>query len=340
MTASNISTLPTSRGGFALTPQTLDEAMQFAGMMAKSSIVPKDYQGNPGNILVAVQWGAEIGLAPLQAMQSIAVINGRPSIWGDAMLALVRGSGLLEYIRETPTDAGCTCTLKRRGEAFEVERSFSVEDAKKAGLWGKAGPWQQHPKRMMQMRARAFALRDVFADVLRGVHVAEESQDMPAEKHMGAADEVKAEAPALPASRADRARAALAARKPAALPAPALADVLDQISAAQTLDSLAAIGELAGRLSDDDKADAKAAYKARKIALTASADVADAQAGAKPELFDPQAFIAKVRTVTDLATLQLFSDEAEMLPGGDDRDAVMAALVERDRELAAAGVSA
>lgn len=269
--------LPQRAPLFALTPQTLDEAMQFAGMMSKSSIVPKDYQGNPGNILVAVQWGAEIGLAPLQAMQSIAVINGRPSIWGDAMLALVRGSGLLEYIREEPTDEGCTCTLKRRGDPHEVERIFTVEDAKKAGLWGKQGPWQQHPKRMMQMRARAFALRDTFPDVLRGVHVGEEAQDLPpvpTERHMGEADEVKPDAPRLPpASRADKTREALAKRKQQAQAGtPALADVIAAIGQAETAEALKAAAELASHLADESaKAAAREAYAERKEALAAAA---------------------------------------------------------------------
>lgn len=257
-----------------LMPTSLAEAMEFAGVMSKSSIVPKDYQGNPGNILVAVQWGAEIGLAPLQAMQSIAVINGRPSIWGDAMLALVRGSGLLEYIREEPTDEGCTCTLKRSGDQHEVERIFTVDDAKKAGLWGKQGPWQQHPKRMMQMRARAFALRDTFPDVLRGVHIGEDAQDLPTERHMGAADEVKPDAPRLPpASRADKTREALAKRKQHAGPAtPALADVIAAIGAADTPAALKAAAELASHLADDSaKEAAREAYAERKDALAAAA---------------------------------------------------------------------
>ena len=71
--------LALQKPSFSLTPSSLAEAMEFAGMMSKSSIVPKDYQNNPGNILVAIQWGMEIGLQPLQSMQSIAVINGRPS---------------------------------------------------------------------------------------------------------------------------------------------------------------------------------------------------------------------------------------------------------------------
>lgn len=161
-----------------LTPNSLQEAMQIADLLAGSDIVPKDYQRKPGNILVAMQWGAEIGLQPLQAMQNIAVINGRPSIWGDAMLALVRSSGLLDFIREEVSEDGqkATCTVKRKNEE-PVISEFSMEDAKKAGLSGKQGPWSQYPKRMMKLRARSYALRDVFPDVLKGMAIAEEEKD-------------------------------------------------------------------------------------------------------------------------------------------------------------------
>ena len=315
---------PQPQRSFALTPQTLDEAMQFAGVMAKSSIIPKDYQGNPGNILVAIQWGQEIGLAPLQAMQSIAVINGRPSIWGDAMLALVRGSGLLEYIKEDPTDDGCTCTLKRRGDQFEVARTFTPEDAKRAGLWGKPGPWQQHTKRMMQMRARAFALRDAFADVLRGVHIGEEAQDLPTERHMGPADEVKPEAPALPATRADKARDALAKRKPAALPPPALGDVLAAIGSADTLDALKATTALAARLDGRDKDSARAAYTERRQALETP------PAGA----YDLAAAIAQLQAITDPVTLATtFDSLAQQAPDAAVREALTRAYSEHESTL-------
>lgn len=168
-----------------LNPQNLDEALKMAEIMSRASIVPKDFQGNPGNIVVAMQWGMELGLAPLQAMQNIAVINGRPSLWGDAMIALVRGSAHCEYIKETLTGEGenmvATCYAKRTGQAEEV-RTFSVSDARCAGLWDKAGPWKSYPKRMLQMRARGFAIRDVFADVLRGMACAEEEIDTAAER--------------------------------------------------------------------------------------------------------------------------------------------------------------
>lgn len=189
---------PTTKS-FSLTPQSLDEALRFADTLAQSNIVPKDFQGNPGNILVAIQWGMELGLQPMQAMQNIAVINGRPALWGDAVIALVRGSPLCEYIYETDDGETATCRVKRRGEEEQV-RTFSMADAKMAGLAGKQGPWSQHPKRMRQMRARAFALRDVFPDVLRGMPVAEEVRDMVhTEKDMGqAVQHAPSSVPALP----------------------------------------------------------------------------------------------------------------------------------------------
>lgn len=163
---------------FSLAPKNIDEALRLAEMLAKSDLVPKDFQNKPGNILVAVQWGSELGLQPLQSMQNIAVINGRPSLWGDSVIAIVKASPLCEYIVEETTDTQSTCKVKRRGEP-EQFRTFTMDDAAKAGLKGKSGTWTQYPKRMLQMRARSWALRDVFPDVLRGMPIAEELMDIP-----------------------------------------------------------------------------------------------------------------------------------------------------------------
>ena len=168
---------------FDLSPQTFDQALTFAQYLAESDLVPKDFKGKPGNCLIAVQWGSELGLKPLQAMQNLAIINGRPSLWGDAVIALVRASPLCEFVIETDDGHAATCRVKRRGET-EQSRTFSMADAQAAGLAGK-DIWAKYPKRMRQMRARAFALRDVFPDVLRGLPVAEELLDMPTERHMG-----------------------------------------------------------------------------------------------------------------------------------------------------------
>jgi len=157
-------------------PQTFDQLLVFAEHLSKSKLVPFDYQGNPSACLVAMQFGASLGINPLQALQNIAVINGRPSLWGDAALALVRASPLCESISEKREGETAICIVKRRGESAQ-QRTFSVNDAKRAGLWGKKGPWQEYPARMLQMRARSFALRDIFPDVLFGITIAEEAQD-------------------------------------------------------------------------------------------------------------------------------------------------------------------
>ena len=268
-----------------LTPQSIEEAMKMADLLSKSSMVPKDYMNNPGNIIVAIQFGAEIGLPPLQAMQNLSVVNGRPAIWGDAIIALVRGSGLMEDIREDISDTGATCTVKRRGEQ-PVSRTFTAEDAKRAGLYGKQGPWQQYPKRMLQMRARAWALRDVFPDVLRGVHVGEEAQDMPPIKAMGDAEIIPADPPATPhVSRTEQVKARLAAGKAKPSTAPVMGDgqpqepgpdlpmVLSLIRDAGTEEEMHGAAEMAGRLtSPADKEQARKAYKARQKAMQAEAE--------------------------------------------------------------------
>jgi hypothetical protein len=178
----------TNRQGFA--PATLTEAVQFSEMLASSSMVPRAYQGKPQDVLVCVQWGYEMGLAPMQALQNIAVINGKPSVYGDAAMALVQASPVCEDVEEYFEDEGtpnpvAVCVAKRKGRK-PVTARFSVEDAKRAGLWGKQGPWSAYPKRMMQMRARGFALRDAFPDVLKGMITAEEAQDYPSDVYRNA----------------------------------------------------------------------------------------------------------------------------------------------------------
>lgn len=169
--------LPPTGEKFNLLPRSFEEAYRFANMMAKSDLVPKEFRDKPANVLLAVQLGQEVGLSPMQAIQSIAVINGRPSMWGDAVLGIVQASGLLEYIHEEVKDGVATCRMKRKGQP-ETVRSFSTADAKKAGLLGKAGPWTNYENRMLQLRARGFCVRDTFADVLKGLHVREEVEDM------------------------------------------------------------------------------------------------------------------------------------------------------------------
>ena len=177
------------RSGFALQPANMGEALRMAEMLSQSQLVPKDYQGNPQDTLVAMMMGHELGLNPIQSLQNIAVINGKPSIYGDAMAALMLHHPAFGGMEESFDDATmtATCTVWRKGRARHTQ-TFSETDAKLAGLWGKRGktgaptPWVTYPKRMLQMRARGFAIRSQFADALAGLITREEAEDMPAER--------------------------------------------------------------------------------------------------------------------------------------------------------------
>ncbi len=175
-----MSNLPTTRAT-VLAPTTFAEAERFAETIAKSNMVPAEYRGRPENILLAIQLGAELGMLPLTALQSIATINGRPALYGDAMLAVVRASGLCAEFAETYEGEGdglaAVCTTRRRSDSEPFVSRFSVADAKRAHLWGKQGPWSEYPRRMLRWRARSFALRDAYPDVLRGLISAEEARD-------------------------------------------------------------------------------------------------------------------------------------------------------------------
>ena len=162
----------------ALIPQSLDEAFRVSQAIAASGLAPRGID-KAEQIMVAIMAGAELGLAPFQSLQSFAIVNNRPTLWGDGLLAVVRARGVRvrEWLEGEGDGMVANCLAIRPDTGEEVERTFSVADAKKAGLWGKTGPWQQYPKRMLQMRARALALRDGCADMLRGIQVREEVED-------------------------------------------------------------------------------------------------------------------------------------------------------------------
>jgi hypothetical protein len=189
-------------------------------MVAKSDFAPKDFRGKPESCMLAIQHGSEIGLSPMQSLQNIACINGRPAIWGDAALAVAMASAVCESVTEAIDGEGdnmvATCSAKRRGYERPTVVRFSVADAKKAGLWGKSGPWTQYPRRMLQLRARGFALRDAFPDVLKGLVTAEEAQDYPTTQPAAGPIAVRQATPQPAEERADPyevARAAIDAEK-------------------------------------------------------------------------------------------------------------------------------
>lgn len=161
----------------AIVPQTFEDAYRIANAVCQAGMAPKGMD-KPESCMIAIMMGLEVGLTPMAAIQRIAIINGKPSIWGDAAIGLVEASGLSEFIKEgfegTGDERLAFCETRRKGKPNTVRMTFSVSQAKKANLWGKSGPWQQYQDRMLQMRARGYCLRDVYADVLGGLYLREE----------------------------------------------------------------------------------------------------------------------------------------------------------------------
>lgn len=179
-------------------PGDFDSAIRMAQAIARSGMAPKSYyQGDAdpvAAVFTAMQLGAEIGLSPMTAVRSIAVINGLPGLYGPAMLGVVEASGKLVDIDEGVSGEGAGrhawCTVQRVGRKPRTF-TFSMADAGKANLTGKRGPWTEYPDRMLLARARTFALRDVFPDVLLGLaYSVEELADIPAEPPRDAAPRV------------------------------------------------------------------------------------------------------------------------------------------------------
>lgn len=173
-------------------PKTLEDAYRYAKYVFQSKLAPSSLD-SVEKVLVAMQTASELGLQPLSSLKSMYVINGTVSLFGDLPLALVRRSGLLEKIQETQydvngllmnsenknLDAECSfarCVVKRKGEQEEI-REFSWNEAVKSGLtkdkWGDKKTYLNFRKRMLQMRSRSWALKDIFPDVLLGVAIFE-----------------------------------------------------------------------------------------------------------------------------------------------------------------------
>lgn len=242
-----------------VSPTTLDEAWRLSQNLAASELVPKQFRGHPADVLTAIQLAMEIGLAPMQGLQSIAVINGRATVWGDAMLAIIMSSPLYEDHDEYFEVNGqrrdglvaddwkhdTTCAVfyvKRHSKATPVVSRFTVADAKKASLLQKEGPWQQYPARMLKMRARGFGLRDAFPDLLRGIRIAEEVYDLP--------DDNTPPAPAREVRRASESRGDLHAFGIDRTPATRAADAPELIGPLAVLDVQPFLGGFTLKLAD------------------------------------------------------------------------------------------
>lgn len=170
-----------------LSTKDSNEEWRVAQLMLSSKSLPKHFESVP-QVMMAVQFLKSFGFNPFTAIRQTMIVNGSISIWGDLPLSLCQKSGELESIREFIIDkdykeicfenhnlsaemyAG-VCMIKRKGREL-VTKAFTVDDAVSAGLWG-GNVWKKFPKRMIQMRTRSLALKDVFSDILSGVSINE-----------------------------------------------------------------------------------------------------------------------------------------------------------------------
>lgn len=165
--------------------QSISDAKAFCTEVFQSGIAPTSFK-SPQAIFVAIQQGAELGLRPMQSLQGIAVVNGRTTLYDKTARGIALKSGLVESLEDrfegANDDLTAITTIKRKGVQNAFVGKFSVADAKKACLWGKAGPWTLYGKEMLAHKASSRALNAGFADVLIGLPVFEDVQDVPAAK--------------------------------------------------------------------------------------------------------------------------------------------------------------
>lgn len=166
--------------GNGLQLRSLDEAWRFANLAKASGLAPPSLD-TAEKILIALQTGMEAGLSPTAALRAVNVIKGLPSWKGEAALGLIRSKGVCAegpdpFVRGDGDKREGVLRFRRKEMAEAVEVTFSVADAKRAGLWGN-GNWSKYPDDMLQWRAVSRAGKRYFNDVLMGLPIAEEVAD-------------------------------------------------------------------------------------------------------------------------------------------------------------------
>lgn len=166
---------------------------QVAGALYRSGLVPKQFR-NVDQAFYAIATGNELGMGPAASLANFGIINGKLGLYGDGVKALCDRTGQVESWEvedigeEGKETRGVRVTIKRKGVDSPFVGEFTVEKAKRAGLWNKSGPWTQYPDRMLMWRAWHFAARAAFPDALLGVPGYEELRDIPNNEHDAGVD--------------------------------------------------------------------------------------------------------------------------------------------------------
>lgn len=160
-------------------PTDFDQATRIAKTAVKAGLFQADSEDKAlAQATMAVLQGLELGIPPMQAVQQIAIIGGRCTIWGDLVPAMIWRAGhkIKEWIEGEGEALVAWCEIRRGDNGEVITRKFSVADAKCAGLWDKE-LYKKYPERMLPMRARGFCARDGVPDVLHGLYIREEIEN-------------------------------------------------------------------------------------------------------------------------------------------------------------------
>lgn len=158
------------------TELSLTTDLKLASTLVKSGLLPSAIK-SPEAALVIILTGRELGLAPLQALRSISVVEGKPTLSADLLLALAYKSGLCTgYEILELTDEKCVVQISRNGQV-KPPYSYTIEEARKAGLANRPN-WQRHTKAMLRARATSAACRAYFPDVVLGLYTPDELEDL------------------------------------------------------------------------------------------------------------------------------------------------------------------
>lgn len=160
---------PAPTPGFSYIAAGLQERADYIARPAPSTILPTAYRGNAANAFVAAETGAALGFEPLQALASIAVINGRATLSSDLMAAVIRRAGHTLRIVENSPESVTATLIRADDKKFEFTVTWDKDKAIKAGLWGQRGPWSQYPTQMLRARAITEVARQGASEALMGM---------------------------------------------------------------------------------------------------------------------------------------------------------------------------
>jgi hypothetical protein len=170
--------------------QAWDEVWRLAANLATAALLPRDLHGKPADVAAMILYGQDLGLSPMQAIQGIYIVEGRPSLSAQLWLALVRRAGHRVSVEEH-TSNSCTVYIKRGDTGEDHKVTYTINDAIASGLvslregkpyarsqQGKALPWELHTKSMLLARAVSTCCRFIAPEIALGFYSPDEVEEI------------------------------------------------------------------------------------------------------------------------------------------------------------------